>query len=881
MPGNDGQRILIIHEILPHPDQNGCDVRLMQILHELVGQGHQLTYVARVGADRERYTPALERLGIKVYSQDVERLRRFGLDAVPAWTLEAVLKEGQFDLAVLFHWFWTALSVPEQYIDEMRHLSPQTRVAVLSDDQHGLRERRLAELSGLWANLERARDFEQREFEVYRQADMILAISEADRRGILAAAPELEIEILPMVAEGAPSGAKLAQRADVLFLGNFENPANLEGLKWLLRDVWPRVTDSLPDAQLHLAGHEVREGLAGNRVATLGYVKDLDAVFAQHRVFVAPVRYCTGVQTKVLQALARGLPVVTTPAAAQGLNLQHEKEVLVAATPEEFAEQIKRAYDDAPLWQKLSQDGADLVRSQFSRERFAAQIRRVTERVRDLEPKGYDGRHVWSVLRIEKEFPDVLTRPTREQIVARLRACCTLAEYLLSDGNPAAALEQLRHVFTVVRAGKPRADFFVRTLLTLDRCYRELGTQEPSTDFIMEARACLAPVTNSPPQPRRGARRPDISVIIPTYNRCAVLASCLAALRRQSLAKDRFEVVVVDDGSTDGTERLCQGLTMSYPLVYLRQTNAGAGAARKLGSQVAKGEYLLLFNDDTMATPDLLAEHLRAQREHAQEKCSVLGRFCYPREACKRALTSFFAQRPFLFPQLIMTAGFYRESHYFIACNLSIQREAVLRVGSFDPQFRVAEDTELGARLEQQGYRVLYHPDALAWHDHLIFTTADLLKRARDYAPANLLLFKKHPRLLGSGTGPFGRLDADWAAKTKNCLDQCGGQVAEWTQALARFDRLDFASLFSLCNGGLTEAERVLRAFDQIVPRVHWFHLLERLLELRAEGEQTSALMSPVGAQGVRLTCPAPATGQANEDDHHAHFNPFHDRSRR
>jgi GT2 family glycosyltransferase/glycosyltransferase involved in cell wall biosynthesis len=850
MPGDDGLRILIIHEILPHPDQNGCDVRLMQILHQLVAQGHRLAYMARVGADWERYAPPLEQLGIKVYSQDVERLCRFGLDAAPAWTLEAVLKEGQFDLAVLFHWFWTALSVPEQYIDEIRRFSPQTRVAVLSDDQHGLRERRLAELGGLWANLERARDFEQREFEVYRHADMVLAISEADRQGMLAAAPELEIEILPMVAEGTPSGVDFAGRADVLFLGNFQNPANLEGLKWLLQDIWPRVIDSLPDAKLHLAGHDVREGLAGNRVATLGYVKDLDAVFAPHRVFVAPVRYCTGVQTKVLQALARGLPVVTTPAAAQGLDLQHEKEVLVATSPEEFAEQVKRAYTDEPLWQKLSQGGAELVKSQFSCQRLAAQIRRVTERVRALEPKGYDGRHVWSVLRIEKEFPDVVTRPSREQAMARLRACCTLAEYLLADGNPAAALEQLRHVFTVVRAGKPSVDFFSRTLLTFDRCYRELGSQEPPADFVMEARACLATAPGSPPRRQRGARCPDISVIIPTYNRCAVLASCLAALGQQSLVKDRFEVMVIDDGSTDGTERLCRGLSMSFPLVYLRQTNSGAGAARKLGSEVSKGEYLLLINDDTLAAPDLLAEHLRGQREHAQEKCSVLGRFCYPREACKRALTSFFAGRPFLFPQLVMKPGFYRESFYFIACNLSIRREAVLRAGSFDPQFGVAEDTELGARLEEQGYRVLYRPEALAWHDHLIFTTADLLKRARNYAPANLLLFKKHPRLLGSGTGPFGRLDADWAAKTRNRLDQSRRQVAEWTQALARFDQLDFTPLFSLRHGDVTEAERVLQAFDQIVPQVHWFYLLERLLELRAEGEQASAVSRPLSASG-------------------------------
>jgi GT2 family glycosyltransferase/glycosyltransferase involved in cell wall biosynthesis len=828
-------KILIIHEVLPHPDQNGCDVRLMQIVHELLAQGHELAYLAQFGADQERYTPPLQQLGLKVFSHDIERMRRFGYDGPSAWSLEAVLKAERFDLAILFHWFWSGLSVPELYLDDIRRWSPHTRVAVLSDDQHGLRERRLAELSGLWTDLERAHDFGQREFEVYQQADIVLAISEADRQGFLAANPGLEIEVLPMVAEGTPSGVEFACRTDVLFLGNFENATNREGLTWLLAEVWPRVARRLPKVQLHLAGHLLPEGLAGERVVPLGYVKDLDTVFAQHRLFVSPVRKCTGVQTKVLGAVARGLPVVTTPAAAQGLNLHHGKEALVAATAEDFAGETVRAYSDANLWQTLRQGSVAFAKNELSRERLAAQIRRVMERVGELKPRPYDARHTWSLLRIEKEFPEVLNGPARARVRSRLRAYCTLAGYLLAGGQPGAALEQLRHVFTHVRGGTPRDGLFARMSLALDRCYRELGTGEPPADFVLEARKCLAPAV-----PSRSLKAvnptPDISVIIPTYNRCGVLASCLAALEEQSLAKERFEVVVIDDGSTDGTQRLCQGLSMSFPLVYLRQSNAGAGAARRSGSEAARGKYLLFFNDDTLAVPELLAEHLRAQREYGQQKCAVLGDFRYPVQARKRALTCFLATRPFLFPQVNMSPGLYRECAYFIASNLSIWRQAVLEVGSFDPRFRVAEDTELGVRLEQEGYRIRYHPQALAWHDHLTFTTADLLNRARAYAPADLLLFTKHPRLLGSGTGPFGKLDDDWAAKTRGFLDESRSRMAEFTKAIARFDNLDFAPLFSIGNGRETEAGIVLRTFDQIIPQVHWFYLFESVLELRREG---------------------------------------------
>jgi len=701
MQGETGSRILVVHEALPRPDRNACDLRLMQVLNELSAQGHDLTYIGRLEPEPDRYAQPLEEKGIRVYSQDLERLRRFGTEAFPAWSFERVLRKGRFDLAMLFHWFWNPLTVAEDYLDEIRRFSPRTRVAVLTDELHGLRERRLGEQSGLWADIERARSFEQREFEAYRNADMVLAVSESLRQGLLAIEPGLKIEILPNVAETASGTPEHGCRAD-------------------------------------------------------------------------------------LQVLA-------------------------------------------------------------------AQVRRVIERVWELRPKSYNPGHAWSVLRVEKEFPDLLTRPAPERIPFRLQAYCTLAECLLAQGNAAAALEQLRHIFTFVREGRPHDPFFARVLLELDECYRRLGTPELGSGLVSEARDCLAPPAAPPPPPaadpgadtlavppsrkrsKRQVPRLDISVIIPTYNRAALLASCLAALERQSLAKDRFEAVVVDDGSSDETERLFQGLSVSYPVVYRRQPNAGAGAARRLGSQAATGKYLLFFNDDTIAAPGLLEEHLRVQREYAQDPCAVLGYFLYRRETNKRALSCFLATRPLIFPYLALKPGFHDSSVLFITCNLSIRREAVLGAGSFDPRFRVAGDTELGVRLERKGYRILYHPQALAWHDHIIFTAADLIGRARAYAAADLLLFRKHPYLLASGRGPFGRLDADWAAKTRNSLEQSRRQIMEWTQAIARFDHLDFAPLFSLRNGEVSEAEGVLRAFDQIVPKVYWFHLFERLLELREQ----------------------------------------------
>src|ERR1700690_4104679 len=109
---------------------------------------------------------------------------------------------------------------------------------------------------------------------------------------------------------------------------------------------------------------------------------------------------------------------------------------------------------------------------------------------------------------------------------------------------------------------------------------------------------------------------------------------------------DMFEVIVVDDGSTDETEQFCRNFRPDYSFQYLRQLNAGAGAARRRGVQHARGECLLLFNDDTISAPDLLAEHWKAHQTRADVRQCVLGDFRLPPEAQHRALTRFLTQTP-------------------------------------------------------------------------------------------------------------------------------------------------------------------------------------------------------------------------------------------
>lgn len=209
----------------------------------------------------------------------------------------------------------------------------------------------------------------------------------------------------------------------------------------------------------------------------------------------------------------------------------------------------------------------------------------------------------------------------------------------------------------------------------------------------------------------------ELSVVIPTYNRRAILQRCLSALFAQRHPGGAWEIVVVDDGSSDGTADLVAGLRAPCDLRIVRQANSGAGVARNHGARVARGRVLLFLDDDIVADPGLVAAHLRAHRE--QRGIIGLGR-----------LTLHVDGRPDPFARYYRT--YWREHYARLArdpeavayrdCfggNLSVERDAFFRVGGFATDLPRNHDIELGYRLAGDGLCFLYLPGAVGSQIHL------------------------------------------------------------------------------------------------------------------------------------------------------------------
>jgi glycosyltransferase involved in cell wall biosynthesis len=473
--------------------------------------------------------------------------------------------------------------------------------------------------------------------------------------------------------------------------------------------------------------------------------------------------------------------------------------------------------------------------SEVSEEFFASQIADILARLSTKTPKTL-AQQAFSVMLVESLHADRLSDKTGDQrIIAQFESYARLAGQFMHEGKFAPALEQLRHIFGRT-TGNVKADLFhAQVFVLLKRCYRELNYMEMAERCAAEARKCAMLETGFTRRtPAKYPKNlPQLSVIVPTYNRLPILKKCLAALEAQTLPIQDFEVLVIDDGSSDGTEEFMRHHSSPLQLQYLRQKNGGTGSARRNGVANATGEFLLLMNDDTICDRDVAEQHLRVQHAYPGERWAVLGNFEYPAAARERALTHYFRVEPFMFPQVNMEEGCPYGYSYFITCNLSVRREAVVQVGSFQSTYKLSEDTEMGLRLHERGYRVLYHPSAHAWHDHLPYPARNLIRRAKVYGADYFYMFRNHPRVMREWAMPvkLTGMDAENALRIQEYVNQNRLQVEDAVIAIERWDSVDFEPLLA---DQPETAAMILGLFRQAVPAIHWFYLFETMLHTMA-----------------------------------------------
>lgn len=235
-------------------------------------------------------------------------------------------------------------------------------------------------------------------------------------------------------------------------------------------------------------------------------------------------------------------------------------------------------------------------------------------------------------------------------------------------------------------------------------------------------------------------------MVIPTRNRAPKLERTLQSLASQTVSAQEFEVIVVDNGSADRTPEVLRCWRERLPhWQCFKQLQPGAAAARNRGVLASRGQVVLFLDDDVVAAPDLIQEHLETHISHPGS--AVLG---YVRNGWNKNDSAFYWV--ISHKELLHSFHFPNPSDvpflHLYTCNASIPRSALLKAGLFDEQFVGAafEDTDLGYRLKRSGCRLIFNSRAAVLHEPLLSLATFEQKR---FNAGNALrqLIKKHPEL--------------------------------------------------------------------------------------------------------------------------------------
>jgi len=388
---NSNLRILFLTQILPYPPDSGPRVKTWNVLRYLVGQGHDVTLISFMRKEEKAFLPVLQEM-CQVYPVPIRRSRLADAlywlkslvskrpflierDDFPAMRrqIKQLRKSRTFDVVHADQLTMTqfALAFPES--------TPRPRLVF---DAH----------NATWTIVERMRQNARAilkpvlslevqrvayyEGNLLRQFDHTMAVTEIDRQALLKAAeidrrevPADRVQVIPIAIDTTVliPVQRDVDSHNIIAMGTLLYPPNADGVRWFANEVFPLIQRQVPDATLTIIGKGAPADLvrlasqSSGRTTITGYVPDLVPYLERAAVMVVPVRAGGGMRVRILEAFARGIPIVTTSIGLEGIDAEPGEDVLVEDTPELFAKAVVQLLKDPAMQTRLAANGRRLV----------------------------------------------------------------------------------------------------------------------------------------------------------------------------------------------------------------------------------------------------------------------------------------------------------------------------------------------------------------------------------------------------------------------------------------------------------------------------------------------------------------------------------------
>lgn len=371
-------RILFLSRWFPYPLNNGSKVRIYNLLRGLA-QRHELTLLSFTEpndgvpnmAELHSFCQVVQTTPWKPFDPQSRRGRLGFFSVTPRsavdtfspqmkQTIEQTLSAQQYDLVI------ASQEAMASYSDAF-----QGRPALFEEVELGVFYEQFKQAKSIQARLRYGLTWlKYRHYlgRLLRRFHACTVVSEREKQMLASVAPnDADIRVIPNCIRLADYQVQVEPQPNTLiFTGPFHYHANYDAMQWFLSEVYPRVQAQMPEIRLTITGDHANRPLppASNLTLT-GFVDDVRPLIAQAWISLAPLRIGGGTRVKILEAMALGTPVVATSKGAEGLDVQPGKQLLIADTPEAFAQSIIRLCKEPGLRQKLNSQAYQVAAAQY------------------------------------------------------------------------------------------------------------------------------------------------------------------------------------------------------------------------------------------------------------------------------------------------------------------------------------------------------------------------------------------------------------------------------------------------------------------------------------------------------------------------------------